>query len=556
MTTLDRSISPGEYHTKGKPYRVLAREAGWPIVVREDLMAAGADREGRRRALVSFAHLTDLHVIDAASPSHASFLRQYRGSIAGAPLSNASRPQDTLTVHVLDAMVRRINAIGKGPVSGRPFDFAISTGDNADSRSTHELEAVIDVLNGKKTTFNAAGGLYMGLQDMTPGEGDAYDAFWHPEPVKGGQKEDLWKRAYGYPSLEGFIEAVSAPIQTQGLALRWYSGFGNHDILDEGVIPAGVGAARLLEALATGNRLPTGLPKGMDVQSFLGELMTADDRALMALIDTMPMRTITPSSKRKPFTRADFVRLHLEQEGPKGPAGHGFSQANLAQQTAYYRFQMADGVVGIMLDSTNPNGGADGSLDPAQAAWLTKQLESVHSRYLTEKGSSAETGRRDQLVVLFCHHNSRTFDNLTKAHGETKSDRIGSDDFLALLARFPNVVLWVNGHTHCNRVWSHPAKDGRGHGLWEINTASHIDYPQQARTIEIVDNGDETLSIFAVMIDHSDPEAIKRTGLQNRASLAALSLEAAVNDPALDRPYRLGLPEDLNVELLIRKPFA
>lgn len=151
LTTLTRVLVPGEYLSKGKLYRCIAVDNGWPIVVREDLSEAKPERESRRRPLVSFAHVADLHIIDAASPSHSSFLRQYIGNINGAPLSNAARPQDTLTVHVLDAMVRRINAIGKGPISGRIFDFAISTGDNADSRGLHEFEAVIAVLNGEKT---------------------------------------------------------------------------------------------------------------------------------------------------------------------------------------------------------------------------------------------------------------------------------------------------------------------------------------------------------------------------------------------------------------------
>jgi len=49
--------------------------------------------------------------------------------------------------------------------------------------------------------------------------------------------------------------------------------------------------------------------------------------------------------------------------------------------------------------------------------------------------------------------------------------------------------------------------------------------------------------------------AIRREGAQDRASLAALSKEISLNDPVLDRPFRLGLPEDLNVELLVRKTF-
>lgn len=555
LTTLTRTTVPGEYLSKGKLYRCIEADNGWPIVVREDLAAAKTGRETTRKPLVAFAHVTDLHIIDAASPSHSSFLRQYKGTIDGAPLSNAARAQDTLTVHVLDAMVRRINAIAKGPISERPFDFAISTGDNADSRGTHELEAVIAVLNGNVTTFNAAGGLYEGLQDNTAGEGAAYDAFWHPEPVAANQQPDMWKRAYGYPVIEGYIAAVSQPVQSEGLNFPWYTGFGNHDIMDAGVLPNASGLSLFLNALATGTKLPTGVPKGMTVEDFIGAILSPGKQGLEALIANMPMRTISAAASRRAFTKEDFIRLHLEKTGTYGPQGHGFSADNLAQQTAYYRFSMAEGVTGIMIDSTNPNGGPDGSLDPDQVIWLTQQLESLHDRYYDDNGELVETGKPDQLIVLFSHHNSRTFDNLARPHGALKSDRMASDAFLALLRRFPNIILWVNGHMHANRVWSHPDPQGRGHGLWEINTAAHIDYPQQARTIEVLDNGDGTLSVFAVMIDHSDPADIKRNGQQDRASLAALSLELALNDPALDRPFRLGLPEDLNVELVVRKPF-
>src|SRR5690606_13001976 len=129
LTTLDRSLTLGDYRQPGKPYRRLAEAEGWPIVVRQDLAAAGEGRETTRTPLAPFVQFTDLHIIDATSPAHPTFLGQYPGQAAGADLSNGFRPQDTLTVHVLDAMVRRVNAVAAGPVTGRSFDFAISTGD-------------------------------------------------------------------------------------------------------------------------------------------------------------------------------------------------------------------------------------------------------------------------------------------------------------------------------------------------------------------------------------------------------------------------------------------
>jgi hypothetical protein len=209
-----------------------------------------------------------------------------------------------------------------------------------------------------------------------------------------------------------------------------------------------------------------------------------------------------------------------------------------------------------MLDTTNPYGNPDGSLDPAQVAWLEEQLASVHARHLDAAGAWVGTGADDRIVVLFSHHNSATLDNLTTPPGQETSDRIASAAFLAMLRRFPNVVLWVNGHSHMNRVWAHPDPTGNTGGLREINTAAHIDYPQQSRSLEIVDNGDGTLSIFGILIDHSDPMDIDAQDDYSRPELAALSLELAVNDPHLHRAMRLGAPEDLNVELVIRNPLA
>lgn len=558
ITTLTRSIAPADYRQPGLPYRRVGEASGWPLVVRQDLAAAQPHRVSARIGLVAFAQLTDLHIIDAASPAHPTFLRQFPGQFGGADLSNGFRTQDTLSVHVLDAMVRRINALEAGPVTGRPLDFAISTGDNADDRGTHELEAVLAVLNGGRTGFNATGGAYVGLQDNdTSVPEDVYAAFWHPDPAPGGFADDSWKRAWGYPTLPGLLAAASRAIDAPGLDIHWYTGFGNHDIVDAGVLPAMSGPALLLDLLATGDQMPYGLPSGMALDDFFGTLLQAtSEDDVRALIARMPMRTVPASAVRKPFTRRDFIRMHLDAPGAHSTPGHGFTQDNLDNDIAYYEFDLAPEITGIMMDTTNPNGGPDGSLDPGQVAWLESCLIAAHRRYLDADGAWVETGHENRLVVLFSHHNSRTLDNLTKAPGETTSDRMASDAFLAMLQRFPNVILWVNGHSHQNRVWPHPVPSGRSGGFWEINTAAHIDYPQQARTLEIADNRDGTLSIFGVLLDHSDPVSLDAQDDYSRSELAALSLELAMNDPALDRSLRLGTPEDRNVELLVPHPFA
>ena len=125
------------------------------------------------------------------------------------------------------------------------------------------------------------------------------------------------------------------------------------------------------------------------------------------------------------------------------------------------------------------------------------------------------------------------------------------DEVTAYLLTQPHVVAWVNGHTHRNVITPHARPDGSG-GFWEINTAAHIDYPQQSRLVEVTDNKDGTLSIFTTILDHAGP-ADYRGDLGSTVSLASLSRELSVNDPHanLDARRHAG---DRNTELLVGKP--
>jgi hypothetical protein len=123
---------------------------------------------------------------------------------------------------------------------------------------------------------------------------------------------------------------------------------------------------------------------------------------------------------------------------------------------------------------------------------------------------------------------------------------------LAELLKYKNVIAWVNGHTHANKIWAHSRGDGTG-GLWEINTASHVDFPQQSRLIEIVDNQDGTLSIFGTMVDHAAPPAYNGSST-NPVQLAAVSRELAANDPQKRNSAQSGTPLDRNVELIVKNP--
>src|SRR5258708_20574888 len=67
-------------------------------------------------------------------------------------------------------------------------------------------------------------------------------------------------------------------------------------------------------------------------------------------------------------------------------------------------------------------------------------------------------------------------------------------EVLELLLRFRNVVLWLNGHIHANRIAPRVGRDG-GHSFWEVTTSSLVDWPCQARLVELFEAGDGPLGL-------------------------------------------------------------
>lgn len=90
-------------------------------------------------------------------------------------------------------------------------------------------------------------------------------------------------------------------------------------------------------------------------------------------------------------------------------------------------------------------------------------------------------------------------------------------------------------------------------------SASSSDWPQQARAIELVENGDGTMSILATAVDHAGPASPgprpRRAGrLLSSAEvgwLAAVARQIAWNDPDNDGDERRGTRADRNVELVV-----
>lgn len=123
------------------------------------------------------------------------------------------------------------------------------------------------------------------------------------------------------------------------------------------------------------------------------------------------------------------------------------------------------------------------------------------------------------------------------------------------------MVAWINGHSHVNRITPHghatPARS-----FWEVNTASHVNYPHHARLIELADNADGTLPLFTTLIESAAPHRTDPDFADLSAvGLASLYRELAYNAPDLAEGMTAGVHEgwaaragDRNVELLVAAP--
>ncbi|WP_247826368.1 metallophosphoesterase [Arthrobacter antioxidans] len=490
-----------------------------------------------------FGHVTDSHIIDATNPGRLSFLWQYSDFKEGYPTSGRFRPQDALTLHVLDATVRAFNDLERGPVTRRGIDALVLTGDITNSFLTSELEGAARILKGGAGNSNPAG-RYEGIQDHEPAPRRLQLNVWHPEPENGDAPQDQWKEPHGYPTVPGLLAASSRSIDAPGTAFPWYVGFGNHDEagrLDGSLISNG---EQFLDLLRTGPILPLELPEELDTSEFW-RLVAGGEKDRGRLLAELPSRRITASDLRTVFDKPTF-RAELTQPGQS-------IDRPGSRDVLYYAFDVSPDVRGIMLNTASPDGGGRAVLDRNQAAWLVEQLQAVSSRYVDDEGTDVTADVEDRLVVLFSHHPLRAFDEAPSSEDDG-GESIARDDLLDLLTRFPNLVLWMSGHEHRHKIVPHAGQRDSG-GFWEITTASLIDFPQQSRVVEVMDNRDGTLSIITTLVDHSSADDVQRDGPQTPQSLAALSLELAANRPGLDAERVMGSSRDQNAELLLPAPF-
>jgi metallophosphoesterase (TIGR03767 family) len=495
-TTAQGRIVPGEARDGG--YRRLTAEAGEQHTVRTELFGGSLPGGWQRSAtpLLAIAHLSDTHVMDHQSPGRAELVDRF--SDPDSPLRSAVgiigtyRAQELFTYQVAEAMIQAVRRLAAAPVSAAPLDFAVITGDATDNCQLNELRSYIDLLDGGLVTPDSGDPQqYEGV--AAPSVED--ERYWHPD----GGPADLPRTRYGFPAVPGVLAAARRPFRATGLGLPWYAIHGNHDNMMQGTVrPVGTVA----EFAVGGIKLVTP-PDDADAAAMLARFAGAEADALTELARGTRL-TVTPDPGRAMITRADHIREHFQSSGQ--PAGHGYTARNVADATAYYAFD--HGVIRcIVLDTVNHHGGWQGSIDEVQLRWLEAELTASAAR----------------PVVLFSHHPLETLVNDTRPPGADR--RVLAGEMRAVLLAHPCVVAWLNGHTHVHAVSA--VTDGSGGGFWQITTASHIDWPQQARIVEFLATP-AGLAIGCTVIDSA--AAATYQGSADPADLAALARELAANE--------------------------
>ncbi len=281
----------------------------------------------------------------------------------------------------------------------------------------------------------------------------------------------------------------------------WYTTVGNHD----GLVNGNFAVTDQYRSLALGDEVYLGS------EDDYGNVIPAGTKITPDVMRTL----LGPVAYMQQFFTTTTV-----------PLGHGFSTTNVDAGYGDYAFD-PDPTIPlrvIVLDWECRNGGDNGCIRSSEVNnFLIPELESASAN--------------NKLVVVVSHQYPGALDSHSEITGTA---------FIDILANYPNVILHLVGHGHDNRITPHAGLSATQPGYWEVETSSLIDYPQQSRIIEVVDNGDGTGYIFATMVDHNSPVG----------SMSSVSRSLALEDIQLGNNTggAEGTSQDRNVQLAIRIP--
>jgi len=602
---------------------------------------AAGELAGSPESILNFLQLSDFQIVDEESPARVEAVDTTQRIPGAQPFSAAHRPQESLTNQITEAMVRQVRNT-TSPITGAPLDLAILTGDNADSQQYNETRWFIDVLDGTVGAGNPDpemddpdnpssdrkivpdSGIHSQVTEVCgedSGYGDnasPYDGvkgggglgpdagYWDPDGDEDGDGytpdrerniaevgRDVTVR--DFPDL---FDEAQQPFEAVGIAIPWYSAFGNHDALVQGnsgdayVGPFGPGPEVFnpsFDAIARGCLKPTKLPTGVSPAEFAANPGAYIEESEPVVVPPDPRRCFVakdrPNTALAPCDTGGWIQQHNRTTG--APRGHGFEAFRTGDRTSpqtgpgrpasarlnhdgYYSFSPRPGVRFVVLDSITDECGvpvcSEGSVDDTQYRWLENEV------------TAAEAA--GQYVLVFSHHTERTTrmestdaterpihygervdrKDRTQPPRPVRPDAPPESTLEDLFCRHRNVVANVNGHEHENYVLPHNCEDGpplqTGRNRFvEASTAAHIDWPQQSRILELLREESGRLALALTIVDHAGPANPGGGQAPDQIlRLASIGREVAYNDYQGSRGAR-GNREDRNVIVETDKPW-
>jgi len=461
---------------------------------------------------LQFAQITDTHCLDDESPARVVRLADF--------FESAWRPQEAYAVQTLDATVRVLNKHHTGALEPRlPLDFVLHTGDAIDNAQHNELQWFLSAMNG-------------GV--IVPDSGDL------DGPGRPVAPEDNPKLAF---EAEGLLPEIA-----------WYGARGNHDSLCVGVFGINRHSDDSLDWAAPVLR-PLAAVVGLhELDGDLNYLLPTSDASPAVILGDMDVADretagLDWEQLAPGVIPMDTERRFIDKEQ--------FRASVCPQGLRYSVRPKADVPVRlIVLDTVAPQ--AIFGL-PYDAGMMTRDQ---FDHFLRPEMEAAR--RAGEWVILVSHHPSSDFDILHPGY------RVTTFEFRRYLAAQPNMLAHICGHMHRNRVqmingpYAYP----------EIETASLIDYPQQARVLSVYFN-DSTgqFRIESTMVSHmEDPTRLSAESFRRACLFAGKQTEAdafakrhgvepeavfppewALNQRVMNQQERVGLPGDRDFSITLRR---
>lgn len=387
------------------------------------------------------------HITDAHVMDASSPARVTFLARLGPPFQSTFRPQEALTAQVLAGAVAAMRALGP--------DVVVQGGDLIDNDQQNELHQALVALRGGQVHPGSGPDGYYGVQlESDP------DPFYYRPDVDA-------------PRHPGLLREAVRVFESPGLGRPWLPVLGDHDVLVAGELVPN----QLTEHLAVGDRALWSLPQGLSLPPGLRAeaVNTPDGPPLAGLADQFLLQALQgPTVKVPPDPRRHELSVGEAVGGLRAASSRSLG----SEDRLDYVYDLGDRLRLIMLDLASREGGSGGRVVPGQVEFVRTALDEAGDRW-----------------VVFVSH-------------QTLRQSSGGDQLQAVLDASPRVILLLNGHTHHNRIRVRRTAVG---GHWELETASLIDWPQQARALRVYEtHGGAGVAIETWMLDHVFPGSLGR----------------------------------------------